>query len=90
MADRSATITRAFPRPQPTRDNAAFWEAARRGELRFQRTLFLLPALDFSLQLLAFLDQRPAACEFLFACELRSRRSGSVFRLSRDDFFGAV
>ena len=37
MADRSATITRAFPRPQPTRDNAAFWEAARRGELRFQR-----------------------------------------------------
>ena len=32
MADRSATITRAFPRPQPTRDNAAFWEAARRCE----------------------------------------------------------
>lgn len=25
------------PLPQPTRDNAAFYEAARRGELRFQR-----------------------------------------------------
>lgn len=30
-------VTRARPRPQPGRDNAAFHEAARRGELRFQR-----------------------------------------------------
>lgn len=30
-------VLRGVPRPQPGRDNAAFYEAARRGELRFQR-----------------------------------------------------
>jgi hypothetical protein len=37
MADREAVLTRGVPLPQPTRDNAPFYEAARRGELRFQR-----------------------------------------------------
>ena len=36
-AIRGAFVTRGAPRPQPTRDNAPFYEAARRGELRFQR-----------------------------------------------------
>jgi uncharacterized OB-fold protein len=31
------TIARSLPLPAPTRDNAPFYEAARRGELRFQR-----------------------------------------------------
>jgi uncharacterized OB-fold protein len=30
-------LTRDLPLPQPSRDNAAFYEAAARGELRFQR-----------------------------------------------------
>lgn len=34
---RDSLLQRALPRPQPTRDNAPFYEAARRGELRFQR-----------------------------------------------------
>jgi uncharacterized OB-fold protein len=34
---RATLVTRGLPRPQPSRDNAAFYEAARRGELRFQR-----------------------------------------------------
>lgn len=37
MADEGRTITRGFPRPAPTRDAAPFYEAAVRGELRFQR-----------------------------------------------------
>ena len=37
MADDSRPITRGFPRPAPTRDAAPFYEAAGRGELRFQR-----------------------------------------------------
>ena len=37
MADREAVLTRGAPLPQPTLDNAPFYEAARRGELRFQR-----------------------------------------------------
>ena len=34
---RAEVITRGRPLPLPTRDNAAFYEAARRGELVFQR-----------------------------------------------------
>jgi uncharacterized OB-fold protein len=34
---REAAITRGLPLPQPGLDNAPFYEAARRGELRFQR-----------------------------------------------------
>ena len=34
---RASLVTRGQPMPQPTRDNAPFYEAARRGELRFQR-----------------------------------------------------
>jgi uncharacterized OB-fold protein len=34
---RGRPITEALPLPQPTRDNAPFYDAARRGELRFQR-----------------------------------------------------
>jgi uncharacterized OB-fold protein len=34
---RHALITRDLPRPQPSRDNAPFYEAARQGELRFQK-----------------------------------------------------
>lgn len=34
---RDAVLTRNIPLPEPTLDNAAFYEAARRGELRFQR-----------------------------------------------------
>jgi uncharacterized OB-fold protein len=34
---RNALITRDLPLPQPSRDNAPFYEAARRGELRFQK-----------------------------------------------------
>jgi len=30
-------LTRALPLPQPSRDNAEFYAAAARGELRFQR-----------------------------------------------------
>jgi len=37
MTVRDAVLTRALPLPQATLDNAAFYEAARRGELRFQR-----------------------------------------------------
>lgn len=37
MADDARPITRGFPRPAPTRDAAPFYEAAARGELRFQR-----------------------------------------------------
>ena len=35
MIDRQ--VTAALPLPAPTRDNAPFYEAARKGELRFQR-----------------------------------------------------
>ena len=35
--NRNTLITRGTPLPQPTRDNIAFYEATRRGELRFQR-----------------------------------------------------
>ena len=35
--NRNTLITRGMPLPQPTRDNIAFYEATRRGELRFQR-----------------------------------------------------
>lgn len=35
MADRQ--VTAEFPLPAPTRDNAPFYDAARNGELRFQR-----------------------------------------------------
>lgn len=34
---RESVITRGLPLPQPGLDNAPFYEAARRGELRFQR-----------------------------------------------------
>jgi uncharacterized OB-fold protein len=34
---REAVITRSLPLPQPGWENAPFYEAARRGELRFQR-----------------------------------------------------
>jgi len=34
---RDAVITRGLPLPQPGLDNAPFYEATRRGELRFQR-----------------------------------------------------
>jgi len=34
---RPAVLTRGLPLPQPTLDNLAFYEAARRGELCFQR-----------------------------------------------------
>jgi uncharacterized OB-fold protein len=37
MASRDDVLTRGIPLPQPTRDNFPFYEAARRGELRFQR-----------------------------------------------------
>jgi uncharacterized OB-fold protein len=37
MSLREAILTQGQPLPLPTRDNAAFWEAARHGELRFQR-----------------------------------------------------
>lgn len=38
MSDlREAVITRKLPLPQPNQDNAPFYEAALRGELRFQR-----------------------------------------------------
>jgi uncharacterized OB-fold protein len=35
--NRDRPITRELPLPQPTLDNLPFYEAARRGELRFQR-----------------------------------------------------
>jgi len=35
--NRDRLITRDFPLPKPGRDNAPFYEAAKRGELRFQR-----------------------------------------------------
>jgi hypothetical protein len=34
---RDDVLTRGRPLPVPTRDSAPFWEATRRGELRFQR-----------------------------------------------------
>jgi hypothetical protein len=34
---RDSVMVRTLPMPQPTLDNAPFYEAARRGELRFQR-----------------------------------------------------
>lgn len=37
MAHRDAVLTREQPLPLPTLDTAPFYEAARRGELRFQR-----------------------------------------------------
>lgn len=38
MADRGEElVTRGLPLPRPTPDNAPFYEAARQGELRFQR-----------------------------------------------------
>ena len=37
MTLRDAVLGRGFPLPLPTRDNEAFYEAARRGELRVQR-----------------------------------------------------
>jgi uncharacterized protein len=37
MTSRDAILTRGLPLPVPTRDNRAFYEAAHRGELRFQR-----------------------------------------------------
>jgi uncharacterized OB-fold protein len=37
LPPRDALVTRDRPLPQPTRDNAPFWDATRRGELRFQR-----------------------------------------------------
>jgi len=35
--NRSTLITRDLPLPQPSRDDAPFYEATRRGELRFQK-----------------------------------------------------
>jgi uncharacterized OB-fold protein len=35
--NRATLMTRDLPLPQPSRDNAPFYEAAQRGELRFQR-----------------------------------------------------
>ncbi len=37
LPPRDALVTRDLPLPQPTLDTAPFWEATRRGELRFQR-----------------------------------------------------
>jgi uncharacterized OB-fold protein len=37
MSLREAILTRGLPLPQPTLDSLPFYEAARRGELRFQR-----------------------------------------------------
>ncbi len=37
MTLRDAILTRGQPLPLPTRDNQPFWDAARRGELVFQR-----------------------------------------------------
>jgi hypothetical protein len=37
MTSRDAVLTRGLPLPLPTLDNAEFWAAARRGELRLQR-----------------------------------------------------
>jgi uncharacterized OB-fold protein len=37
MATRDAVLAPGLPLPEPTRDNAEFWAATRRGELRFQR-----------------------------------------------------
>lgn len=37
MSQRDAILTRGVPLPQPTLDTAPFYEAARRGELVFQR-----------------------------------------------------
>jgi hypothetical protein len=38
MSDlREQVMTRTLPLPQPTQDNEEFYQAARRGELRFQR-----------------------------------------------------
>ena len=37
MTGREAILTRGLPLPAPTRDNAPFYEAAQRGELRLQR-----------------------------------------------------
>jgi uncharacterized OB-fold protein len=37
MPNRRTLVTRDLPLPQPGRDNAAFYDAARRGELRFQK-----------------------------------------------------
>ena len=37
MSLRDAILTRGQPLPLPTRDNRPFWDAARRGELVFQR-----------------------------------------------------
>jgi len=34
---REKTINRNIPRPLPTQDNLPFWEATKKGELRFQR-----------------------------------------------------
>ena len=34
---RATLLTRDLPLPQPSRDNAPFYEAAKRGELRFQK-----------------------------------------------------
>ena len=34
---REKTLNRRIPKPLPTQDNIEFWEATRRGELRFQR-----------------------------------------------------
>ena len=36
-ATRDDVLTRGLPLPVPTADNAEFWAAAKRGELRFQR-----------------------------------------------------
>jgi len=35
--NRATLMTRDLPLPQPSRDNAPFYEAAQRGELRFQK-----------------------------------------------------
>jgi len=35
--NRDTLMTRGMPLPQPSRDNAPFYEAAKRGEIRFQR-----------------------------------------------------
>jgi uncharacterized OB-fold protein len=35
--NRNTLLTRDLPLPQPSRDNAPFYEAAKRGELRFQK-----------------------------------------------------
>jgi hypothetical protein len=37
LPNRNTLITRGTPLPQPTRDNLPFYEACKRGELRFQR-----------------------------------------------------